>query len=122
MGPSGAEISEMICAADFHPERYHALLQVLLCAFETEGGSPLSLLQQILSVSTKGSAAAPGGGDYVASKYADASAARLACPFGATLRRLGVEGSATLWAAVLLRARVVVYASDAGSVLSILRC
>ena len=90
----------------FDPERYEALLRVLLRAFEAEGGSPLALLQRVLSVHTKGSASAPGGSDFVASRF-DAAAARVACPFTAVLRSVGVEGAATLWGAMLLKARIV---------------
>jgi hypothetical protein len=104
----------------FDPERNHALLVVLLRAFEAEGGSPLALLQRVLSVSTKGSASAPGGADFVASRF-DPLAACLACPFAATLRRIGAEGAATLWAAMTLRARVVVHGEELGEVLELVR-
>lgn len=106
----------------FDPERYHSLLQVLLRAFEGESGSPLALLQRVLSMSTKGSASAPLGPDFVASKF-DAAAARLACPLGQTLRALGTENAATLWAAMLLRARIAVYhPGGVGPLLSLVRC
>ena len=104
----------------FDPERYEALLRVLLRAFEAEGGSPLALLQRVLSVHTKGSASAPGGSDFVASRF-DAAAARVACPFTAVLRSVGVEGAATLWGAMLLKARIAVYGPDVRGLLAAVR-
>ena len=72
----------------FDPERYGAMLAVLLRAFDTEGGSPMALLQRVLSIATKGSAGADGGADFVSARYSEA-AARLACPFSAMLRQVG---------------------------------
>ena len=114
-----------IASHTFDPERNHALLRLLLAAFEAgdsaEGGSPLSLLQHVLSVSTRGSATI-GGASFVASKF-DAAAARLACPLGATLAELGAEGATTLWSAMLLRARVCVYHSGGvAPLLALVRC
>ena len=43
---------------------------------------------------------------------------------GATLSALGAQGTATLWAAVMLRGRVCVYhhAGAAGPLLALVRC
>jgi hypothetical protein len=114
----------------FDPERHEALLRVLLRAFEAEGGSPLALLQRVLSVSISGTAEAPpanGGAGatvepFVAKRF-DAAAARLACPLSATLQSLGPEGVATVWSAMVLRARVCVYhAGGVAPLLSLVRC
>ena len=112
----------LIGASHFHPERYTALLRVLLRAFDSEGGSPLALLQRVLSVSTKGSAEAPGGESFVASKFAAAwSDEALSSSLAATVKQVGAAGCATLWAAMMLRARVAVYAESAKPCLSLVR-
>ena len=59
-------------------------------AFEQDDGSPMGMLQRVLSVQTKGSASAPPAADFVASRHArsredaDADAARWSCPEGVT--------------------------------------
>lgn len=95
----------------FDPERYSAMLTVLMRAFDSEQGSPLALLQRVLSIATKGSAAAPGGADFVRSRF-DNSMVRRSCPFSAMLRQVGSKGAATLWTAMLLRARIAVFAPE----------
>ena len=107
----------------FDPERHHALLKVLLKAFEAEGGSPLALLQRVLSVSTKGTASAGADVPSFAASNFDAAAAKLACPLGSTIAKLGAEHTATLWAAMLLRGRVAVYEAngDVSELLSLVR-
>ena len=60
----------LIQSHSFDPVRYEALLIVMLRGFNAEEGSPLALLQRLLSVATKGSASAPGGANFMAATYA----------------------------------------------------
>ena len=121
--PVVSGVAIILGSSIFDPERNHGLLTVLLRAFEAEGGSPPALLQRVLAVATKGVASAPGGPDFV-SRSADPEAAKCgaATPFGALLRQVGAEGAATLWAAMMLRARVAVFASTLPQLLSVVRC
>ena len=117
--PAVSRFALFIGSGHFHPERYEAMLHVLMRGFE---GSPLSLLQRVLSVSTKGSASAPGGADFVASHFsAGLTETALASQLAATVRRVGLGPCATLWAAMMLRGRVGVLGTDAASVLSVVR-
>ena len=121
--PVVSRFAVFLGAATFHPERYEALLHVLLRAFEAESGSPLALLQRVLSVSTKGIASAPGGADFVASKFGSSlDDESLAGSLSHAVQRLGAAACATLWAAMMLRCRVAVYKeSDAAAVLAVVR-
>jgi len=111
----------IIASTIFDPERYGAMMPVLMRAYSAEG-SPIAILQRMLTIATKGNATAPGGGtDFHRSKF-DPENAKLACPFGALIKRVGAEGTATLWAAMLLRARIVVVAEEVPSQLDVLRC
>ena len=104
----------------FDPERYQAMLQVLMRAYCAEW-SPIALLQRVLTLATKGVASAPGGADFHRKSYS-AETAKTACPLGAMIKRIGAEGIATLWAAILLRARVAVVAEEPTAQLDVLRC
>ena len=104
----------------FDPERYQAMLQVLMRAYCAEW-SPIALLQRVLTLATKGVASAPGGADFHRKSYS-AETAKTACPLGAMIKRIGAEGIATLWAAILLRARVAVVAEEPMAQLDVLRC
>ena len=104
----------------FDPERYCAMLEVMMRAFNEEG-SPIALLQRVLTIATKGSASAAGGPDFVCSKF-HPDTAKLACAFSRMIKLLGAEGTAAVWAAVLLRMRVVVHAPDVAALLDAIRC
>ena len=107
-------------SAHFYPERFQAMLEVLLRGFEAEEGSPLALLQRVLSVATKGSATAPGGGKFVSSAFlAGPTDAQLDGVLRVAVRRLGPAGCAIAWGAMMLRARVAILADDPSTCLAL---
>ena len=109
----------LICK-DFHPEKYHDVLQALLQTFLTTN-SVVTVLKSYLSLITKKSMEMVGdeAGLLKLSSF-DPRRAFIACPLKPLILQFGIE-SILLYNALLLKCRVAVYSSQLESLLAFTR-
>jgi len=105
-----------VLTSEYHPERWLALAE-LLARRSAAGATPLDLQAAYLDAATDGAAMA---GEWRADAFAGAAALTESSRLAAVLRLLGRD-LPVVWAALLLRRRVVVYAGLAGDVCAAVR-
>jgi hypothetical protein len=111
------QLNLVLSATSFNPEKYRALLRILLDVY-SEKGNVVEILGLYLPAFTTGRCFIPRPpdkprGEWKAADYDDRKALLANCSLREVLRSFGAE-SVILWVAVLLKKRVLVYGGDGG--------
>lgn len=106
----------VLLSTDFNPEKYQQLCGVLSAAYLTTG-SPVSIVPHFLSVFTRGEIVDPPAfcQPFSVADH-DIRKAYVACSFKGLVQQYGLE-SILIYTAILLKKRIVVYASSLESLL-----
>jgi hypothetical protein len=106
MLPAVDQFNVTLLSKSFNPEKYAALLQILVDQYAATG-EPTSILQAYLSVYTTGSFSGPKD-SWNSSMYPDNRALISGCSIKETVSMFGME-IVLLWNALVLKKRVVMY-------------
>ena len=111
-------VSLCVLATAFNPEKYYALLKILASEYLVNGEA-VYIMQNILKCITKGSCG-PKEDTWEFSKFVNKHAYLANCSLKKIVKKFGLH-SILLWAATMLRKRVVVLGPDWESVFVIVR-
>jgi hypothetical protein len=111
-------VSLCVLATAFNPEKYYALLKILASEYLVNGEA-VYIMQNILKCITKGSCG-PKDDTWEFSKFINKHAYLANCSLKKIVKKFGLH-SILLWAATMLRKRVVVLGPDWESVFVIVR-
>jgi len=118
LSPKVQAFAVLVVANDYNPEKYFELGK-LMAAIYLATGSPVKLLEVFLSVFAKGSFNAGKLGSFSASQH-DPRSSLIATPLKDAVRLFGEE-VILVWAALVMKKRVVVFSQKLGLLLKLIR-
>ncbi|XP_072033845.1 DENN domain-containing protein 10-like [Amphiura filiformis] len=116
--PKVQRFSLVLITKDFNPEKYQTLCSILCQVYQTTG-NPAKLLEQYLSVVTKGSCQSEENGTFVVQEF-DQKRAYAGGSIKELISKFGIE-SILIYTGMLLKKKIVVYANDVTLLLKCIR-
>lgn len=116
--PKVVRFSLVLITKDFNPEKYETLSGIL-CQIYQATGNPAKLLEQYLSVLTKGSCQSEDNGTFLVQEF-DEKRAYAGGSIKELISLLGIE-SILIFTGMVLKKKIVVYANDVSLLLRCIR-